>query len=138
MHALLGAGAEHAKALTKSLARRFPVPAAHSWGATRASRGRNIGRFLGDLPGHASSPLLAVSRHVSWSRFAILSCLALLLGACHAEPRVQPEPAKKLAKKAGAKAKKAEAPTSNTKASARSKHLACRLPGRRARTSPRL
>jgi carbonic anhydrase len=35
--------------------------------------------------------------------------LALLLGACHAEPQVQPEPAKKVAKKkAGAKAKKAE------------------------------
>jgi carbonic anhydrase len=32
-----------------------------------------------------------------------------LLGGCHAQPQVQPEPAKKVAKKAGARAKKAEA-----------------------------
>jgi len=53
----------------------------------------------------------AVSRQVRWSRFAFLPCLALLFGACHAEPQVQPEPAKKVAKKkAGAKAKKIEHP----------------------------
>lgn len=38
-----------------------------------------------------------------------MSCLALLLGGCHAQPQVQPEPAKKVAKKAAARAKKAEA-----------------------------
>lgn len=41
-------------------------------------------------------------------RFALVPCLALLLGACKAEPQVAPEPAKKVAKKAAAKAKKAE------------------------------
>jgi carbonic anhydrase len=41
-------------------------------------------------------------------RFAIIPCMALLLGACSkAEPQVAPEPAKKVAKKLSAKAKKA-------------------------------
>src|SRR6187402_2650417 len=40
-------------------------------------------------------------------RFAIIPCMALLLGACKAEPRVAPEPAKKAVKKISAKAKKA-------------------------------
>lgn len=42
-------------------------------------------------------------------RFALVPCLALLFGACKAEPQVAPEPAKKVAKKIAAKAKKAEA-----------------------------
>ncbi|HEY0469359.1 MAG TPA: carbonic anhydrase [Polyangiaceae bacterium] len=53
---------------------------------------------------------MAVSGQVRWFRFAFLPCLALLLGGCQAQPQVQPEPAKKVAKKkAAAKAKKAEA-----------------------------
>jgi len=51
---------------------------------------------------------LAVCRHVPWSRFALLPCLALLLGGCHSQPQVQPEPAKKV-KKTAARAKKADA-----------------------------
>lgn len=51
---------------------------------------------------------MAVCRHVAWSRFALVPCFALLFAGCHAEPQVQPEPAKKVAKKAAARAKKAE------------------------------
>jgi len=52
---------------------------------------------------------LAVSRQVRWFGFALLPCLSLLLAGCHAQPQVQPEPAKKAVKKSAAKAKKAEA-----------------------------
>ena len=38
-----------------------------------------------------------------------MPCLALLFGGCHAQPQVQPEPAKKVARKTAARAKKAEA-----------------------------
>jgi len=53
-------------------------------------------------------PFAAVSQQVRWFGFAFVPCLAFLLGACHSEPQVQPEPAKKVAKKVGTKAKKAE------------------------------
>jgi carbonic anhydrase len=46
---------------------------------------------------------------VRWSRFTLVPCVALLLGGCHAQPQVQPEPPKKVAKKAAARAKKADA-----------------------------
>jgi len=52
--------------------------------------------------------VLAVSRQVRWFGFALVPCLALLLGGCHGQPQVQPEPAKKVVKKSAAKAKKAE------------------------------
>jgi carbonic anhydrase len=53
---------------------------------------------------------VAVSRKVRWFRFALVPCLALLLGSCHGQDPVQPEPPKKAAKKAAAKAtKKADA-----------------------------
>jgi len=43
-------------------------------------------------------------------RFALVSCLSLLLGGCHAQSQVQPEPAKKAIKKPSARAaKKTEA-----------------------------
>ena len=42
-------------------------------------------------------------------RFAIVTCLALALGACRAQPQVTPEPAKKVLKKTAGKAKKGEA-----------------------------
>src|SRR6478735_9386375 len=52
---------------------------------------------------------MAVSRHVRWSRLALVPWFALLLAGCHAQPQVQPEPAKKVAKRAAARAKRAEA-----------------------------
>jgi carbonic anhydrase len=64
-------------------------------------------------PGGSSSELwllVAVSRQVRWFPFAVVPCLALLLGGCHTSDQVQPEPAKKAAKKASTKpGKKAQA-----------------------------